>query len=405
MIISLQTCACSSAWIHARRSDCLLTAAHHAAERAVGREFESPQARLFMETTHITHGLHMAGRSIRVAIRGVHKYPGNAKAICRAIINDCWNGRFFQVSTGNFQQFWIRDFGMQAGSLVKMGHGDKVRKSLDYALKCFQRSGRVATTCYGDHAHDFPCYAPDSLAFLLHSLRVAHYSLNDKEKVFLQKEVKKFITLVIDPSTKLVRKNAHFSSMKDQYIRSSSCYDNIMAAMVARDAKALWLDCDYVFPLKKFVRTFWTGAYFLDDLSGYDYVAGDANVYPFWSGIVASKIMMESAIASIHKARLDVPFPLRYSAKPAPQKRITLSFLTPNYEGNTIWTLLGGCYLHILKDADKKSFNIAMQHYASHIQQHKNFLEVFHPDGSPYASLFYYADEGMLWAVNYLALL
>ena len=38
------------------------------------------------------------------------------------------------------------------------------------------------------------------------------------------------------------------------------------------------------------------------------------------------------------------------------------------------------------------------------IEKYKNFLEVFNPDGSPFRSWFYYADEGMLWCANYLTL-
>ena len=45
-----------------------------------------------------------------------------------------------------------------------------------------------------------------------------------------------------------------------------------------------------------------------------------------------------------------------------------------------------------------------IQQYRSIIEKYKNYLEVFSSDGRPYKSLFYYCDEGMLWAVNFLEL-
>ena len=40
--------------------------------------------------------------------------------------------------------------------------------------------------------------------------------------------------------------------------------------------------------------------------------------------------------------------------------------------------------------------------YIKNVEKYKNYLEVFNPDGTPYKTLFYYADEAMLWSANLL---
>ena len=61
------------------------------------------------------------------------KYEGTAKQICENIVKDCWNGRFFQTSTGNFKQFWSRDFGWCVGSLMKLNYEKEVhQKCVDF---------------------------------------------------------------------------------------------------------------------------------------------------------------------------------------------------------------------------------------------------------------------------------
>jgi len=345
-------------------------------------------------------------RAAKIRKEGLKAYLGNAKQICEQILQNCWNGTHFVISTGHFKQFWTRDFGMNAGALVRLGYKDEVRKTLQYALNIFSNHKSVGTTILSKKKIiSFPTYSPDSLAFLLHSIRLARLKVTEKDKEFLENSVADFIERVVDKETGLVRKNTHFSSMKDYYIRNSSCYDNIMAALVAREAKALHLKCEYEFPYKAFIETFWKGNYFLDDLSSHEYVAGDANVFPFWSGIVKSRSMLKSALTAIKQEGLDRPFPLKYTAKPAPQRRISMGFFVPNYAGNTIWTHLGGCYLQVLQKANKAEFKASIGRYKEMIEKHKNFLEVFNPDGTPYKSRFYFSDDSMLWAANYLAAL
>jgi hypothetical protein len=193
--------------------------------------------------------------------------------------------------------------------------------------------------------------------------------------------------------------------MKDQAIRDSSCYNNVMSAMLSKELNNLKLNNPFKkYNLKKIIKkNFWTGNYFLDDLSGNKYIAGDANVFPFWTGIFNDKKMLKSCIKEIRKEGLDKPFPLKYTKKNVSKKNF-VSFLVPNYESNTIWMHMGLLYVQLVKKIDKKLFNKYFRTYTKLIKKHKNFLEVFNLNGTPYQSPFYYCDESMLWAANYLAL-
>ena len=186
----------------------------------------------------LRNALHMFSRSLRVRTKGFKEYKGDANQICEQIIADCWNGFFFQASTGHFSQFWCRDFGMQVESLRKLGWKSEVRKTLEYAVNTFARARRVTTTIDHGRLFEFPSFAPDSLAFLLLSLSVAKQKKLVMEHAdFFQQAISDFVARVINKNTSLVREHVHFSSMKDHAVRSSSCYDNVMSAIVARESK------------------------------------------------------------------------------------------------------------------------------------------------------------------------
>ena len=118
------------------------------------------------------------------------RYPGDAREICGKIVEDCWNGRFFQTSTGHFCQFYSRDFAWCAESLIRLGHGQRVRKTLAYALERFSKHGHIrgAITPSGK-PFDFPRYAIDSVPYMIHTLVIlSDHSLLRQYKTILEKE-------------------------------------------------------------------------------------------------------------------------------------------------------------------------------------------------------------------------
>lgn len=332
------------------------------------------------------------------------RYAGNAQEICQQIVKDCWNGRYFQTSTGNFAQFWTRDFGWCTGSLLKLGYREEVQRTLRYALHRFREQGKITTTITPKgKAYDFPSMAVDSLPWLIHSMKLAKFSVHDY-RLFLEQEVKKFAGLVLNPATGLVTPERPFSSIKDLAIRKSSCYDNCMLAMLSKDLQELKLhnpfrQYDYGTLLKEHL---WNGKYFYDDLQKQDYVAGDANLFPFVLGIIKDDTMLKSALKEVHAAGLDEPLPLKYTNSRKGVRFVPQEIFLRNYESNAVWTHMGPLYIKLLHQIDPGRAEGLKKKYGELIEEHGNYLEVFAANGKPFRTPFYYCDAGMLWAANWL---
>lgn len=365
-----------------------------------------------MDTFHqLYQGFHMFQRRITVALHGIPQYKGNPNAICQQIIKDCWNGTFFQVSTGHFSLFYMRDFGMCVDALLKLGYKKEVQKTLQFALNCYSREKRITTTISKNgKCFDVFSYAPDSLAFLLYSLRLSkNKELVEIYKPFLELQISHFYNTVVDEETSLVQKNRDFSSIKDHAKRSVSCYDSCCIAVVAREAALLGLKNLFVdiFSYKKIQekvkKTFWTGDYFVESEAS-KAITGDANVFPYWFGIFTDKRMIKKSIAALQKQKLDHPFPLKYTSFVPKNFFFPLTLVASNYEGNSIWMHLGLCYIDVVAFVDKNLAKKYVQEYKKQIERHKNFLELYNPNVLPYKSFFYYTDAGMLWCSKWLIL-
>ena len=123
-----------------------------------------------MKLIHISEALRMFKRARRVSREGFKRYKGSPEHIAKQIIESCWNkeDKYFQVSSGHFNEFYCRDFGMCAEALVKLGHKKKVIQTLDYALNKFKQSGRITTSISpSGKCFDFPYYGADSLPFII----------------------------------------------------------------------------------------------------------------------------------------------------------------------------------------------------------------------------------------------
>ncbi|MFH1505555.1 MAG: hypothetical protein ABIE94_01025 [archaeon] len=352
----------------------------------------------------------MLFRRWTVADGGVKRYKGNAAEICRQCLEDSWNDEkgYQMVSAGHFKVFYMRDFGWICESMLKLGHKERVKQTLEYALEHYKKKGNI-TTSINPHGFcfDFPTYSPDSLAYMLRCLfLLKDKKLVEKYKIFLEKEAKRYFEVAIDKETGLIKKKK-FSSMKDLAVRQSSCYNNCMSFAVSAYLDKLKLKN----PLKKYdfkkiiKKHFWTGEYFLDDLSGSKEITGDSNVFPFWLGVFDDKAMLKKAIASIRKVKLDVPFPLKYCRNDLKeQEMLGTETMAKDYERDAVWMHMGPLYIEIVKRVDNKLAKKYIGQYTRVIEKHKNFLEVFGPKGEVYKTPFYYTDESMSWAANYLTL-
>ena len=359
-----------------------------------------------MKLIHAKEGMRFFSYSLKRRWKGIKRYDGTAQDICTSIIDDCWNGRYFQTSAGHYCEFYTRDFGMCVPSLMKLGYSKKVQQTLQYALNIFQKHGHVTTGISPkQQAFDFPYYGPDSFAFLLWSLRHARAKpLVKRYQTFLQRMADEFQQQVIAPDTGFVREDKYFSSMRDYAKRKSSCYDNVMVAVVQRELKKLGIRHELAQHnlTSRIKQRYWTGEYFLDDLES-KHIAGDANVVPFFLDLFTTK-MQKQAFDVLHTEQLHKPYPLKYVQRKGTSMHV-LEILVPGWQHNAIWGHLGMMYLSLLKHSHHVLFEHVLEDYEHLVSGQGNFLEVLTHDGKPYKSLFYHTDVGMIWSSILLRLL
>jgi len=191
-----------------------------------------------MKIAHLQEGWRIFKRRNRVNRHGLKEYEGDAAEICEQIIEDCWNGKYFQTSTdyGHYREFYMRDFGWAIGSLLELGYRDRVVKSLEYALEKYSENKLTTTINPKGKCIDIFRYSPDSVAYLVRCLKQAKaHDLISKYQDFINKEVEKCYDLCFDEETSLIRADKHFGSMKDSTNRNCSTYDNTMLAMLSSD--------------------------------------------------------------------------------------------------------------------------------------------------------------------------
>ncbi len=339
-----------------------------------------------------------------------HAFLGDAKSISENILSTCWNGKYFQVSSGNFNEFYMRDFGYVIEPLLQLGYRQEVLRTLEYALEKYASFGSVTTTITHEGIPiDVFDLAPDSLALLLRSLRIlGNKSLVKKYELFLNNQIKHYTLVIFNEKTGMVYEKKYFSSAKDHALRSSSTYDNVMLAVIAKEAKKLSLITSLKEEkIKKRIKELlWKDTHFVDDV-GSEIISGDANVYPYWTNIFSSKKMIQTSIEKMESAGLTSPFPLKYTNSVDSKNLHFLSpykYLVPNYEGDSIWAHHGMSYLILLSQVDKKRMKVHLEQYRYLIEKHRSFVEVYSSDGKPYKTLFYKADRGMIWAATFLSL-
>lgn len=358
-----------------------------------------------LKAIHFREGLRYFSKSLKRRLFKLKCYEGGAKAICRQIVEDCWNGRYFKASVGHHCGFWARDFGFNVEALLKLGYKEEVLKCLAYTLEAYSRFGGITTTISpAGVPFDFPnVYSPDSVALLFYSLKKAGATgLVSRYKAFLNKEVARFYRVVVDQKTGLVRRGVHFSGARDFAVRDSSCYDNCMLALMAETTDELGLESPFEACYEeKIEEAFWTGSYFLDDLSGKRNLTSDANIFPFWTGVFDDKGMLKSVVGCIREEKLDSPFPIKYSSG-REDRMLALEFFVPGWQRSCIWPLLAPIYISLVKRVYPRLAREYVRKYGAVIERDGTLRELYNPQGLPYASLFYAADEGMLWAASFL---
>ncbi len=343
------------------------------------------------------------------------EYSGDTEEICKSIIFDCWNGKFFQKSSGHSNSFSLRDFCFNVEPLINLKFNKEVRSTLEWALHIYHKWNKITTDItFAEIPIDVYHYSCDGLPLLLRALRVSKsHDLIRKYHAFLNSEIERYKQNVYDYEKMHVYKQNTYSSFRHHYTRKSSMYDNSMVAILSMEIDKLnqaHFNLDNPFHHINFKKLladlFWVGTHFLDDLSMDHHISSDANIIPFYFGVFTDKSMLRESILRIQKYKLDRPFPCKFTEKQMKTKEssITKMFL-PNYQGDTNWFSLGLLFLHNVKKYDKNIFREYLEDMTEVVEKYKNIIEVFGVDGKPYKSNFMKSDEGIIWAAMYLDLL
>jgi GH15 family glucan-1,4-alpha-glucosidase len=335
----------------------------------------------------------------------IHRKGDTLEEISKKVLDECFFEGFFHVSPNNFRSFFVRDFAIVAKPLSDLGYKEQVHSTIRFALRHFMKAGRITTTISKDiigyRCYNLPFHGIDSYALILKAIDDSGYEMSREERRFLLVQIRWMRDNLLDKEG-LPMKKKYFSSIRDQAIKKSSCYNVAMLGYIN-----LFFEHNKMrSPLRKFdykkmlLEKYWNGEFYHDDIDHKGIFCSDSNIFPFWLGIDTAESRFEKVMKQIIDKNLDLPYVLKYNTKEDAKKlRFTRwRFIFPNYETYTIWTHLGIVYLQALVMMGKKE--AAKEHVdrmVGFIEKHGNIVEVLAPDGRPYRSLFYLADESLSW--------
>lgn len=334
-------------------------------------------------------------------------FDGDADAICRQIVDKCWNGKFYTTSLGNFDYFWIRDFAAVAKSLRQLGHVDRVRATISWAMVQYMEEGAV-TLCItpSGHLFDAPKRALDTLPSLLHCIWSAKYTLNVAERDFLEKQIELFINDYLDPVTGLIRPGIDAAELRDGVVYDRSAYALAMIERMAWASQHLTLSFPFSHTIYRdeLLTHYWNGQYFNADYSNPAFSA-DCALVPFILRTIEDTEMLGKTLDYIRDHNLAIPYAIRYTDTPKKFRyRLWARTVMRNYAGDTIWTWHGAYYLRLLWGQNRPEAPKVDADFTNMIERYHTFPELLNPNGSMYNSLAYKSSEGMIWAAIYLTI-
>lgn len=357
--------------------------------------------------------VHNAGVRLRRQIRGHTRHEGDAASIVRACIEACWNGRTFTASPGHFDMFWTRDLSFSVPALLRLGHGPRVHASLAHALGIWaRRDSHITTTIhYFDRPGDVYEYGVDSLPLFLAALRSADATdLVELHRPWLERQIAHFHERVVDHDTGLVRSDRKFSAHRDTVVNRSNVYGNTMVALLAKTiAETGWFDSPFEAHFegdygRLLMEHFWVDDHFRDAL-GDPTVSGEANVWPFYAGVIADPAVIRASLAHLDANGFCDPYPLRYETSRRPEREVWLTrHVLPDYQGSTVWTSLGAMYLQVLRTVDPALAATETARYVAWIERDGTFWEVMDGRGQNWVSprWIMIGEESMLWSAIFL---
>jgi hypothetical protein len=341
----------------------------------------------------------------------IERFDGNATQICTQIVERLWEGDFYRTSLGHFDFFWMRDFGTVAQSLVEIGSGDRVRRTLGWALKHYRRAGAI-TLCIDKAGNTFNAPAHksvDALPWLLHALLVSGYELSDVERTFLERQLRKYAKTFLDPQTGFLKPGLKYAELRDAVFYDRSAYALTLIARGVACSRELGLRELNFEPTQyrdELIANYWTGDYFKADRKSHAY-SSECALMPFFLGIVDDPVLAAHTFDYIEREDLNKPYPLIYSKADPSELRYRFGMGPHNmkdYTNATIWTWHATFYLHSLLKFDRPEYTYQYEKFSELIEKTGTYPELINTDLSWYEAPFYKADPGMVWAALFLSL-
>jgi hypothetical protein len=376
--------------------------------------------RSFLDPATLSMGVHVATDRVRRAVRGHRRYPGTADEVLRAALDACWTGSFLAASPGHYRQLWTRDLGFAAPALARLGHphDERLLATIAWAVDSWGLRRSHVTTTIDPRLRrpvDLFDYGVDSLPLLLASLQSlvrAGGSVGERaealvamHEAWIAAEVEDFVRRVVDPATGLVRTDRTFSAHRDTFRNRSTAYANTMVALLGRTvAETGWgpdllsrhFGGDWGSALRD---RFWVGDRFRDRL-GFDETSGEANVWPFYAGLVEDRAMLSAALASLRRDGYASPYPLRFAARHRPDDLLLVFRLfSADYQTTASWTSLGSIYVSLLREVDPVAAQTELTRMRTLVERDGTLWEVVDGRGRAWRSRNRLAitDESMLW--------
>ncbi len=383
--------------------------------------------RAFLHPASLGMAAHVARVRLARALRGHPRHGGTAEEILRAGLEGCWSGRYLTASPGHYRQFWTRDTGFAAPALVRLGGPwpERLLETLAWAIGIWrQRRSHVTTTINPllRAPVDLFDFGVDSLPLLLASLRslrvaappeIARRARNlvEANRDWLAEEVEHYVETVVDPGTGLVRSDRHFSAHRDTFRNASTAYANTMLALLAKTVAATgWGPAvggvalregagatpDWSILLR---RHFWAGDRFRDRI-GSNETSGEANVWPFFAGVVEDREMLAAALATLRREGYATPVPLRFvTSHRNDDLMLVFRLYSADYQTTTAWTSLGSMYLSLLREVDRAGAAEELERMRVGVERDGTLWEVVdaHGRGWRSRSRLSVSDHSMLW--------
>lgn len=340
----------------------------------------------------------------------IERFEGSARDICTTIVDRLWADDFYRTSLGHFDFFWMRDFGTVSESLVTIGQGEKVRHTLHWALAHYMRAG-IVTLCIDKAGNTFNAPARrsvDALPWLLHALVVSDYRLSDKERAFLERQLRIYAKKFLDRKTGFLLKQ-NYAELRDAVFYDRSAYAVTLVARMVTCSRELGLQELNYEPTQyrdDLIANYWNGDYFKADRALNAY-SSECALMPFFLGIIDDPVLAAKTFDYISREALNQPYPLIYCKADPHQFRYRFG-MGPhnmnNYTGTTIWTWHATFYLHSLRRFGRPEYDANYHRFAELIEKTGTYPELINTDLTWYKTRFYKADPGMVWAALFLSL-